>query len=743
MKILKLKTVWLFSLFFVCVNLVGSGSIPDITEQSIKAIESTNVNAGSAKSKNHMLAGESELNINEFSDIAKLYCKIAASKAENISTLRKLLDRLINLKPNTEFLNGQKELMQAVIYYRLRIPGVAEQGLTNLLAESSLSLVKEEALKLLISYSIVSHNVKKIQYFYQVYNHIIPEDFKAYLDIVLKSSQEISQEDVNFVVNLFIRKPAGIFRHPDEYLTVLTKYKSVIAPSDIDRVIDLFLYDGKLSAAIPIMKLRISMEPVSLDILNAWSTKLLGQKASLVRIIKLHRNDVSDYGVFLAEYEKNINALYRGKVYYRQLSRYIGTSKQPYNVTQTERQLNEYLKGDLEEKYLELNSQRAFRNFLAFKEYDKIIHYSALMHEKTSNSIRSPYIDFWNAYALIQKGETNSAIDSLGNVVAYNPESYFGIVSQTLLNDIFSKTGGLRSKFFADFKKKRSNNEISVLNYAFVLYYLGNGTDKLYAKKILNKENSFRNLKSSVKLSSQQYMLMQSYLTLGLQKDARYHIYRAGITNPHVQDMLFSYYLSKSEQYAKWDSFLAHRSLQIQSKLSIDIDKAALSVYYPKPYLEHVSDAVKNISSYQVDPYLIYSIMRTESFYKQHARSRAGARGLMQIMPKTGEWLAGKYLSDKQNYSLYNPQINVFLGSVYLYDTINRMGFLPAIAAYNSGPGFVDGLIKRYNPQTNLELVEIHPKRETREYVKKVLESYQRYKTAYNVQSVNLISMLF
>lgn len=107
--------------------------------------------------------------------------------------------------------------------------------------------------------------------------------------------------------------------------------------------------------------------------------------------------------------------------------------------------------------------------------------------------------------------------------------------------------------------------------------------------------------------------------------------------------------------------------------------------------------------------YLLKAIIKAESDFNPRAVSRAGAMGLMQIMPANVEELQVK--------NPFDPRENIMAGSFFFKTLFKRFnGQLPlALAAYNAGPGMVD----RYQ--------NIPPFRETEDYVKKVMEYYNAF----------------
>ena len=134
---------------------------------------------------------------------------------------------------------------------------------------------------------------------------------------------------------------------------------------------------------------------------------------------------------------------------------------------------------------------------------------------------------------------------------------------------------------------------------------------------------------------------------------------------------------------------------------------------------------------------LVLAVARRESRFDRKALSRAGARGLMQLMPGTARSVARRMGVRYTRHRLTaDPAYNVALGSRYLGDLIERYdgSYLLAIAAYNAGPGNVKRWIAangdpRRDPEVDIvDWIEMIPLRETRAYVQRVLEGVQVYR---------------
>lgn len=150
-----------------------------------------------------------------------------------------------------------------------------------------------------------------------------------------------------------------------------------------------------------------------------------------------------------------------------------------------------------------------------------------------------------------------------------------------------------------------------------------------------------------------------------------------------------------------------------------------LEKLYPRPYRNIVQE---NSKRWNISEDIIYALMRQESMFREDAISRSGAIGLMQIMPKTGEWLSQKLKIE--NYDLFKPEDSIFLGSKFFSDLMKMYehNFHWASIAYNGGPGNLAKWKKKYYKGDFYYFLEILPSEESRNYCRKTYQNYLHYK---------------
>jgi soluble lytic murein transglycosylase len=178
---------------------------------------------------------------------------------------------------------------------------------------------------------------------------------------------------------------------------------------------------------------------------------------------------------------------------------------------------------------------------------------------------------------------------------------------------------------------------------------------------------------------------------------------------------------------------LAHRLARIFLDF-VPVEKMAgipiqvLKFLYPLPYEAKVRKHVK------IDHFLVYSVMRQESIFDASITSTVGARGLLQIMPATGDFLAKSESIKKYNDDLlYNPYMNIRLGVRYLNDLHAEYegDYIGVLGNYNAGPAPAARWVANYSSLPWDIRVEEVGYWETRDYVKRVMGNYWTYKELY------------
>jgi soluble lytic murein transglycosylase len=165
-------------------------------------------------------------------------------------------------------------------------------------------------------------------------------------------------------------------------------------------------------------------------------------------------------------------------------------------------------------------------------------------------------------------------------------------------------------------------------------------------------------------------------------------------------------------------------------------------IAHPRPFRELVEAGARE---HDVPPALVYAIMQTESRFDPSVTSWAGARGLMQLMPKTAAGVARRAGLDLGSADvLYDPATNVDLGVRHLGELLERhgggLGAAPlAIASYNAGAGAVQRWLEE-RPGWDLDLfVEAIPYDETRRYTQSVLGRLWTYAWLYDGDHAALV----
>jgi peptidoglycan lytic transglycosylase len=161
------------------------------------------------------------------------------------------------------------------------------------------------------------------------------------------------------------------------------------------------------------------------------------------------------------------------------------------------------------------------------------------------------------------------------------------------------------------------------------------------------------------------------------------------------------------------------------------IPRAFWELLYPWPWRVEVTESAERVG---LDPCLVAAVVREESGYHPGAVSRAGARGLMQLMPSTAQpMVAGRGWSFRGGDLLDEPAANIELGTSFLAQLLREFTDPRlALAAYNAGPRRARQWWQaRRNDDVEVWVEEI-PFDETRHYVKRVMLSWEEYRRVYS-----------
>ncbi len=151
-------------------------------------------------------------------------------------------------------------------------------------------------------------------------------------------------------------------------------------------------------------------------------------------------------------------------------------------------------------------------------------------------------------------------------------------------------------------------------------------------------------------------------------------------------------------------------------------------ILFPQIYQEEVKKAEELFSA---PAEMIYSIIRQESAFNPKARSPADAMGLMQVLPRVAKYTARKQgITYRGVRDLYNPKLNILIGTAHLKDVFGRYGnyFILNAAIYNAGQKPVLHWLDKFSTKDPTEFIQNIPYRETQYYVKLIMRNFIIYK---------------
>ena len=152
---------------------------------------------------------------------------------------------------------------------------------------------------------------------------------------------------------------------------------------------------------------------------------------------------------------------------------------------------------------------------------------------------------------------------------------------------------------------------------------------------------------------------------------------------------------------------------------------------YPVEYQAYIRARAEENN---IPPAYVAAVILAESSYNPAAVSSADARGLMQLLPSTGEWIAGKFDEAFSEEMLFDPETNIKYGCWYLGFLMDRYGgdMRCSSSAYHAGQGNVDKWLE--NPEYSADGIhlDVIPYESTDTYVNRILKYYEKYEEIYS-----------
>jgi TolA-binding protein len=329
---------------------------------------------------------------------------------------------------------------------------------------------------------------------------------------------------------------------------------------------------------------------------------------------------------------------------------------------------------------------------------------------------------FWTAKCSQKMGENNTAASLYQKIVNLNSYSYYTFAAAEMLKNMNISV-----------EIKKINNNLNPENPG-----ISNILPDVYS--ILEEENHNYNTDennsdghTNISHSHSHINKAIEFLKLGFLNSASLEI-EAGkkeIEESPSKILGIATLYFKSSNYSNSINMIGKNFKKLKSILDKNHTDYLYYLYYPYGFKEYVQ---KYSSQYNVDPLFILAVIRQESNFMPDAISYAGARGLMQIMPSTGESIARQLGISNYNVNmLTDPDINIKMGTFYLrqqLDNFNQNKFYCA-GAYNGGPGRMSGWVSDRGNMDIDEFIESITYEQTREYVKRVIGNYYFYQMLY------------
>jgi soluble lytic murein transglycosylase len=293
---------------------------------------------------------------------------------------------------------------------------------------------------------------------------------------------------------------------------------------------------------------------------------------------------------------------------------------------------------------------------------------------------------------------------------------------------------GMQARYDANWYGYLSKQRLDALNRSTsTAGRNGNDDDSMVSRAVANLQNVTVAAETANSVQEAQILKGDALSVAGLDDWALDELNKAADAapaSPRVNLALAKLYRSRNDNVQALN--VLKRSYPDYSQMKPEeLTREEWDVFYPLSYWSFIKDESR---AKNLDPYQVAGLIRQESVFNPKARSGANAFGLMQLVLPTARATAQRYgvNSSITVESLYEPKLNIQLGTGYLRDQLDKFGRIEYVAAaYNAGPGRV----VQWRTSLPLELdewAEAIPFKETRGYVQGVVRNTMQYMRLYD-----------
>ena len=324
---------------------------------------------------------------------------------------------------------------------------------------------------------------------------------------------------------------------------------------------------------------------------------------------------------------------------------------------------------------------------------------------------------FWVGKTLLKLGETRQAHTYLEKAASVDTESYYGLRAKDLSQEgdaLWPSDGSLVTSAVEAAEQEEAE--------AWLATWLEGASH----------DDDLASLSPAIE-EDLRFQRGEEFLNVSLLEEARGEA--DALRKELVTDPLTLYQLAlafRERGLYRLSILCARRLIQLSPAESVsEAPRFLQRLTYPLYFDDLVlAEAQAN----DLDPLLLCALIWQESLFQGQATSWAGAQGLTQVIPPTGEWIALQLRwPDYQAEHLYRPYLNVKFGAWYLARQLRDFenNLFAALAAYNGGPGNAARWLELVGDGDDDLFAESISKAETRRYVEKVYEHYAMYRELY------------